>query len=385
MDQKKQMFLLVGAASVGLVLVAAYQFGLFGHSGQNVRNDFATATPTPTPNARAVAEQQGKIESVQGSELSGIKPTPSCPGKPAETAPQKRANYEMVAVFAKPTPTPAPAPAAPADPKVFLPRGQLIPCSLILTIESSSSKSNPVMGYVTQDVRMFGGNGKVLIPAGTQVHALAQANRIRDRVQVSGEWDFVFKNGAELEFKGTALDRTFDKITGSYGISDGSMGLFGKICYTDEYAEMKSIAAAALAGAGTVFQDTNQTVLGNQTVANAKDAGLQGLSSATNLLVQKYLSENDGDNTYVQVPAGKEFYIYTENLIQPDLSSIGAYVQKEKPQNRWEAYQQGQKEAADAAAINGMDPSLKAALSSIGEQQADLKKLQQASQDHAGN
>jgi len=48
------------------------------------------------------------------------------------------------------------------------------------------------------------------------------------------------------------------------------------------------------------------------------------------LLVLKYLNANDGDETYVRVLAGKQFYIYPTTVIQPDHRSVGAKDQREE-------------------------------------------------------
>jgi hypothetical protein len=52
-----------------------------------------------------------------------------------------------------------------------------------------------------------------------------------------------------------------------------------------------------------------------------------GLSNVMELMVQKYLNANDGDETYVRVPASKEFYVFTTSVIEPDRASVGAYEQ----------------------------------------------------------
>ena len=48
------------------------------------------------------------------------------------------------------------------------------------------------------------------------------------------------------------------------------------------------------------------------------------------LLVLKYLNANDGDETYVRVLAGKQFYIYPTTVIEPDDRSVGAKDQREE-------------------------------------------------------
>ena len=80
--------------------------------------------------------------------------------------------------------------------------------------------------------------------------------------------------------------------------------------------------------------------------------GLQGLSNVMELMVQKYMNANDGDETYVRVPASKEFYVFTTSVIEPDRASVGAYEQDSKAQTLWEQI----KAAKATSEQNGMRP-----------------------------
>ncbi len=153
-DQRKA-FVIIGCFA--LVLVGAFLLfgwrGLFGGNGQSVkRQAFAEATPAPKANARQAAESEGEIATVEGPKLEGIKPgaSPSASARPQGQPQQKKANYEMVAYYTSSPPviTPTPVP----DPKLYLPRATLIPCALILTVDSSS-RDTPVLAEVTQDVK----------------------------------------------------------------------------------------------------------------------------------------------------------------------------------------------------------------------------------------
>src|SRR5258708_9088330 len=120
------------------------------------------------------------------------------------------------------------------DPSLFLPRATLIPCALILTVDSSS-RDTPVLGEVTQDVKAFG-TAKVVIPAGTLVAAFASPNRVRDRIEVKGSWVLIFvKTGKEYEFRGIACDHIYDEDSGHYRLTDASPRLHVPIFYTERY------------------------------------------------------------------------------------------------------------------------------------------------------
>jgi len=217
-DQRKAFVMIGGFA---LVLVGAFLFfgwrGLFGGNGQSVKRQvFAEASPTPKANARQASESEGEITTVEGPKLEGIKPgvSPSPSARPQATSQQKKANYEMVAYYTASRPVTAPTPLS--DPKLYLPRATLIPCALILTVDSSS-RDTPVLAEVTQDVKAFGGSSKVVIPAGTLVAGFATANRVRDRIEVKGSWDLIFrqKPARNMSFVGSHVIEFMIKTQGA--------------------------------------------------------------------------------------------------------------------------------------------------------------------------
>lgn len=76
----------------------------------------------------------------------------------------------------------------------FVPFGRLIPCELIITVDSSSIQT-PIVGLVTEDIFH---HGVLVIPAGTEVHGRAQVDRVRERVASDGRWTLVWQSGEEL-------------------------------------------------------------------------------------------------------------------------------------------------------------------------------------------
>lgn len=158
---------------------------------------------------------------------------------------------------------------------------------------------------------------------------------------------------------------------GRYGLTDGSAGLYGQIFYTDRYAELKAFGAAAVAGVAQSFQTVQGNYYGNNLQHTPENAGLQGLSNVMELMVQRYLNANDGDETYVRVPAGKEFYVFTTSLIEPDRASTGAYQQGAKARTLWEQIEASKEELKQ----NGISPELKQMLNEMAQRQAQLEKL----------
>ncbi len=148
-----------------------------------------------------------------------------------------------------------PAPLSISPPKLFAPTGTLIKCSLVLTVDSSSLQT-PVLAEITEDVWE---NKKLIIPAGTLAYGFAGKGHVRDRIDVSGAWDLIFKDGREYQIRGVALDREKDANGAGFGLTDGSAGIKGQILESDEYGDLKIFLATAIgAVANNSLSTTNQ-------------------------------------------------------------------------------------------------------------------------------
>jgi hypothetical protein len=89
------------------------------------------------------------------------------------------------------------------------------------------------------------------------------------------------------------------------------------------------------------------------------------------LMVQKYMNANAGDETYVRVPASKEFYVFTTSVIEPARASIGAYEQDAKAQTLWEQV----KGAKESGQQNAISPELKQMLDEMARRQSQIDQL----------
>ena len=224
------------------------------------------------------------------------------------------------------------APEAIKPPRHFAPPGTLIPCQLVITVDSSSLNT-PVVGFVTDDVWH---NRQLVIPAGTEVHAFARTGRVRDRIEVSGEWKFVWRDGKEVRIHGIALDRDYDPEADSFALTDGSAGIRGTIHKSDELLEFKLFAATALSGISRNAKQTTRTVLGEYENNSWSNAALDGASSVSDRYAQLMLDQIEGDGLFVRVPAGSEFYVYTLQVFEPQLASVAGLKQGQRPSNSWQ-------------------------------------------------
>jgi hypothetical protein len=203
--------------------------------------------------------------------------------------------------------------------KNYAPYGRLIPCELIVTVDSSGIQT-PIIGLVTEDI-YFG--GRLIIPAGTEVHGKAQTDRSRERIASSGNWTLVWQTGEELKLSGIALDREADPSGDGWAITDGSAGLRGQVLKSDDMAEIKLFAATFLSGAAAAFTQTQPTILGNQIAPTLENAPLTGAQGVLQAYAQQILNTIQRDGFYVRVPAGKQFYLYVTQTIDESDAAIG--------------------------------------------------------------
>ena len=206
----------------------------------------------------------------------------------------------------------------PAAPERFIPFGTLLKCKLVNTIDSANLET-PVIAVLLEDVWQ---NGKKVIPANTLVHGTARAGRMRDRVTAAGAWHFVWQDGRELIFNGVALDREYDQEIDGYGITDGSAGLKGRIMATDDLQELKMLASAALSGFASGTQDRSQTALGTTITGSVSNGVREGVGSVFDLYAKRTLKDIEENGYFVRVAAGKEFYVYVLESVDPQKASV---------------------------------------------------------------
>ncbi|HUB68029.1 MAG TPA: TrbI/VirB10 family protein [Candidatus Methylacidiphilales bacterium] len=223
----------------------------------------------------------------------------------------------------------------------YAPYGRLIPCETVITIDSARIET-PIIGFVTEDVWH---DGRLIIPAGAEVHGKAQVDPSRERIASADNWVLVWRtsdrmDGAELPLHGVALDMERNEESGTWALTDGSAGLRGDIIKTDNWAEIKLFAATFLSAATTGLEDTQtaSNALTGQTtetpVDTPKNAALQGASAVLNQYAQQILDSIKRDGFYVRVPAGKQFYLYVTQTIDLDKARRGESLVDLKPETK---------------------------------------------------
>jgi len=261
------------------------------------------------------------VVNVPPPEATAAAPVAAAPDPASLRQPEKQINH------APPKPEVLPislfAAAPQSEPKQlsqnYAPYGRLIPCELIVTVDSSSIQT-PIIGLVTEDVYH---DGRLIIPAGTEVHGRAETDRSRERIASSGGWTLVWQDGKELRLSGIALDREADPNGDGWGITDGSAGLRGRVIKSDDMAEIKLFAATFLSGAASAFTQTQPTVYGSQIMPTLQNAPLTGAQSVIEAYAKQIYDSIQRDGFYVRVPAGKQFYLYVTQTIDESDATVG--------------------------------------------------------------
>ena len=229
------------------------------------------------------------------------------------TLPEKTRVLPLTLFATPPEPPPAP-------PKLTAPYGRLIPCETVVTLESNRLET-PVIGLVTEDVWH---DGRLVIPAGAEVHGHAALDRTRERLAAQGAWRIVWRtpdsdNGTELPVTGLALDREWNASTGRWREHDGSAGLRGEILKTSDDRELTLFAATFLSTATAALQDTRAVagLIGETALpaATARNATLAGAGAVLREYAQQLRDAITRDGFYLRVPVGKPFYLYVTQTL----------------------------------------------------------------------
>jgi len=298
-----------------LVVIAFVVASGFQKSGEDA--------PAKEP-SRSDLDLTGKGQKVQtvNRSISPLAPSSSEPPAPppasSDSGKQKKATQlPPLSLYVEPPNAPAPEQMPLGD--EYAPFGRLVQCELVVTVDSSSI-STPIIGLVTDDVYH---NGRLIIPAGTEVHGAAKVDRVRERIADGGSWTLVWQSGEELKVTGIALDREREPDETGWSITDGSAGLRGQLLKSDDLAEVKLFAATFLSGAASSLTEREQTLFGSRATSSLRNAPFTGAQDVLNVYAKQILDTIQRDGFYVRVPAGKQFYLYVTQTLDKSHAIVG--------------------------------------------------------------
>src|SRR5882724_6925550 len=91
---------------------------------------------------------------------------------------------------------------------------------------------------------------------------------------------------------------------------------------TDDLQELKVLASAALSGFARGTQDRTQTALGSTITGSVSNGVREGAGEVFDLYAQRTLKDNEQNGYFVRVAAGKEFYVYVVETVDPAKAKI---------------------------------------------------------------
>ena len=211
----------------------------------------------------------------------------------------------------------------------WAPFGRLIKAKLFNTIDSSSA-ATPIIALTQEDIWF---NGEKIVPINSEIHGTSQPDVIRDRI--AGNTDFVivlrgdgyYQNGTELVVKGKILDRDdADADQGVWGITDGSYGMKGEIIQSANDKELQLFVSTFLSTAAQGLQTTNTNNFSGTTQVEptARNALLAGTSGILNQYAEQMLEYIKKNGEFVRVAGGHLFYLYVEQILDPEDNRVGA-------------------------------------------------------------
>lgn len=304
------------AMVVGIILLIS---GLFWFVSEQ-RKEPPTAVKQPVPRLPVVNDGGSSMKEAPVTEASQYftpwhplaqvekKPeTPIAPKPaPSEPLPKLIHDFELVqrmAVQPKEQPVKTPAPS--------ISFGSVVPCRLLQAVQCGKG-TVPVIAELLQPVR--DAKGQNWIPRGTRLHGSVHSGSLPGRIESAAGWIFVLPDRQLLETKASMQNRDFDPVRRLYGANDGTAGISGTMVQVKTNGWKQTVLRDGVAVAADVAQDRMTTALGVVELGSARNAVLRGVSS----LVKGVTPTESKPNTesYVSVPAGKEFYLYVDDIGQ---------------------------------------------------------------------
>jgi len=340
---------LIAGFTVAIILAGVVLFGGGGKpkvtekkiAGQEWKKSDAQRFDTPPPAAAASKEGPPKAEALPVAASAKPGTQNAATAKTAQAAATGRPKQQKLPTSLQVYSTPKKASSeaeleAMLAKKKIVPYGRMLKCVLINAAESTNLES-PVIGLTTEPLVW---DGKVIVPANSEVHGMVKGAQQRDRLGCDRSWIIVlsepkYRNRRELILQSLVLDRDAAPSDDQWGVTDGSAGLKGMVIESADSKEFKLFMAAFISGMGSGLQDTTTTGFGQTNVLpSAKNAAIGGVSKVIDEYANKIREAIQRDGVFVRVPAGKEFYLYVQQPIDLEEAKIGnTSLQQFKKQN----------------------------------------------------
>ena len=92
------------------------------------------------------------------------------------------------------------------------------------------------------------------------------------------------------------------------------------------------MASAALAGFARGTQDRSTTPFGSTIAGSLSNGAREGVAEVFDMYAHRTLRDIEQNGYYVRVPAGKEFYVYVAEAVDPEKARIARAKAEPKPE-----------------------------------------------------
>lgn len=226
----------------------------------------------------------------------------------------------------------------PLEEQDYAPFGRLLKCELLGTVDSFDEAA-PIIGIVVEDLYW---EGRLVVPANSEVHGLSKVDLIRDRIKSHPEWTLVLpqqghrRDGRELLVTGMILHREeyTSAETEYWGVNDMSPGLQGYVIRESGWEEIKMFAAAALSAFSQSLKEKSVSHTGYEyDRRSVENAGLSSSSEVLDRYARRIEDEIRENGAYIRVPAGTQFYLYLRQTLVNDEAKVAASRSQQVPRS----------------------------------------------------
>lgn len=197
--------------------------------------------------------------------------------------------------------------------------GAIIHCQL-LTPATTDTANAPVIARSTHAVIR---DGITIIPRGSRLFGKIQTSKNK-RVFFSPNWKISIKNNQSLTLSAQVQEKNYNHQARRYNPSDGRLGLPAFV-ENDSPKKKSNFLHKLVKGIGRFGKDTVRSGIGDYVPATGRNIAIDITSTVIDEVLPKPKKDIIKQTPYLNIPAGREFYLVVSNIKQatqssPDLS-----------------------------------------------------------------
>ena len=199
-----------------------------------------------------------------------------------------------------------------------IPQGTLLHCQLVMPVETTAPNT-PVVARLTKPLIL---RGKLIAPSGTQIFGQYRSNK-GERVFLGEQWRLIAGHQRQLNLKASAMQKQYDAARNLYGLSDGKLGLEGRIAKTKKpNSDWKAVVGTLASATGKLAQERVRTVLGDQIPLTGRNALLEGSTALIDQRMEQLKAKDCANEPVTGLVAGLEFYLLVEGIEENKKSEV---------------------------------------------------------------